>query len=508
MKKFAATVFAAFACLFAFCGAVEADDENPHAFFADADRCVECHVETKESGKATVSAELKKDLVGLCFGCHDDKDLSALHPVEIRPEGPIPKALALDADGAITCGTCHEGHGPYESDRPYVAESLTKKLFSLFTTEKKYRTFFLRMPNDEGQLCLSCHKREVLSTEGFHVREESLFEQYAGSQACEPCHGELYAEWKKTPHARIMKNARKDPSVVVADFETNPPFPKEVILYTVGSHWSQRYVVEKNGELYVKAPIWLILKQEWDRSSWIDKPYTQYCFGCHATGVEVKGKLRFVELGVGCEECHGPAKAHVESNGTAAVVNPDKLNEKRRDMICESCHTSGHDRTGQFRFPVGYVPGRNLELYFQGLMPKIGQSNDTFAGDGSYEDRHRQWLFWVETFLNEKGLGCKVCGNFRQQMVETEKKIMTPSQYCMTCHKRQWPPEEMPEIHAEHHLDVDCRTCHTPRTTASGKRYSIHDHKFMFSGKDQNIVIVRTQTCDGCHAASPSVDGG
>ena len=74
----------------------------------------------------------------------------------------------------------------------------------------------------------------------------------------------------------------------------------EEIKYTIGSQWKQRYLVEKEGKLYI-APIqynvdtdrWVNYHEDnWDKNSWILK-----CGGCHATGVELE-KNTFKEPGV------------------------------------------------------------------------------------------------------------------------------------------------------------------------------------------------------------------
>ncbi len=470
---------------------------GPHAALADPERCGRCHVEVP--GPDTPRPyRFRRDIVSLCLECHRDKDLSSLHPVDIRPGTRIPPDLPLDEQGTMTCATCHDPHSPAEADEPYVAEPIARRLLSMLGKGRRHRTYFLRRRNDRGQLCLGCHDRSRLATQAFHVREGGGAAAYAGSGACKECHPRIYAAWRLTPHARMTRDARKDPGAVLGDFETDPPFPRRDIRYTLGSHWTQRYVVEKKGRLYVKAAIWSITQKAWDRSDWIDKPWVPYCAGCHTTGFEPGEPPRWAELGIGCEACHGPGRAHAESGGEGPVVNPAKLAPVRRQMICESCHTTGHDRTGQFRFPVGYLPGRDLTRYFKGLLPKPGQDNTTFAGDESYEDRHRQWLFWVDHFMDARGLSCDICKNFRSEMQKTEKPRLTPTQFCLSCHRDTLPATPVHERHLAG--GVDCRRCHDPLRTADGTGYSIHDHKFLFQAPPGPPVGPADRACRTCHA--------
>ena len=209
---------------------------------------------------------------------------------------------------------------------------------------------------------------------------------------------------------------------------------------------------------------------------------------------------RFAELSIGCEACHGPGKAHASSGGTGKIVNPAKLKPDRREMICMSCHTSGHDVSGQFRFPLGYLPGEDLMLYYKGLTPKPGQDNATFAGDGSYEDRERQWKFWIDSYLNAKGITCDICKNFRQLQNEEEtgQARMTVPEHCLTCHEKDF---KQTELHSAHQKGgVDCTRCHKPKVVKGGERYSIHDHKFLFGRPTpEKTVTVQGQGCKTCH---------
>jgi hypothetical protein len=306
----------------------------------------------------------------------------------------------------------------------------------------------------------------------------------------------------------MARDPRRHPEAMKADFSSNPPFPKEDVLYVLGSRWTQRFVVDKGGKLQVKAAIWSITGKSWDTSYWVDKPWTNLCQGCHVTGFEIhEDKPRFTELAVGCEACHGPGKAHADSGGSGPIVNPADLNAARRQMICESCHTSGHDRTGQFRFPLGYVPGRDLTSYYKGLTPKPGQDNDTFAGDGSYNDRHRQWLYWVDSYFNARGLTCDICKNFRERKEgQSNTKVkMTVSEHCMTCHDESWPKKD---VHARHlKADVGCDQCHLPALAPGGKSYSIHDHKFLFGKPVSDKPFTPQQACVRCHKQQTAAAG-
>ncbi len=72
------------------------------------------------------------------------------------------------------------------------------------------------------------------------------------------------------------------------------------------------------------------------------------CYACHTTGYGKPGGFVSFEktpelANAGCEVCHGPGSAHVDSGGDASLINRD-LSIKD----CETCHNQ--ERVGAFNF--------------------------------------------------------------------------------------------------------------------------------------------------------------
>ncbi len=475
--------------------------ENPHAFMADPAKCPDCHEGTPRHGRDDfLSLSFKDTIVNLCAACHAGEHLREEHPVELRPENAVPEDLHLDGAYSITCATCHDPHAAHEADRPFVPQTFRERVRSLLRRGERFPTRFLRRPNAAGELCVACHPGGIVSAEGEQLRSgEQGFPDYVGSEACKVCHEVIWEQWRRTLHATNYRDAKQDPAAVRGVFTGDEPFPKEQVLRTVGEHWTQRYLVQGKKELMVIPDTWSLQAGAWLKEGSFNRPWLKYCAGCHVTALNpFDGNS--LEMGTGCEGCHGPGRRHAESTDQTEIINPAVLVESRRDMICEACHTAGHDRSGHFRYPVGYRPGEDLMRYYRGLVPKPGQDVSNYKGDNSYEDRHRQFLFWVSRVNILVGVTCDVCSADRRAATEMEGKDpeyrLTADEMCGTCHREI---KKNQRAHADHAPEVaGCIDCHVPLLNETRTRYSIHDHKYQF-GEPKPEHVAGGDPCAGCH---------
>jgi hypothetical protein len=368
----------------------------------------------------------------------------------------------------MSCLTCHSPHQQAIASEPWVPDIIPQQ------TTEGYKTFLLHEANTAGQLCARCHDTSTgFSTSTMHRQRAFENRDYAGSESCKACHANIYEQWKISPHARMTRKLTKVENHAGIPVE-ELGFSREKIAWVLGSHYVHRFVAKASGTLVVLPKIWDRHKKEWlpvHDYGWKTRYWLKQCAGCHTTGFSSENDS-FAEAGVGCESCHGPALNHTRTGSTEFITSLKSLSPERHEMVCESCHTSGLDNTGDYHFPVGYRPGDDLTEYFSGLTPKPGQSPENFHGDESYEDRRRQWNFLKDRFLLASGLTCDYCQNFREFKTKNNSEFMSHDEYCLTCHTdRHDHPEESP--------GTNCTVCHQPTRTASGT-LSIHDHKFIF----------------------------
>lgn len=130
---------------------------DSHKDLRDMAKCSACHLETPQLLPAEICANMnvpvKDNVTGMCTSCHGYGERS--HPTDVVVDFPVPLDLPLK-NNKITCVTCHYPHGKDESDRRYISTSF---LGWLFSREKKHKTYFLRRPNTNGELCMACHEK-------------------------------------------------------------------------------------------------------------------------------------------------------------------------------------------------------------------------------------------------------------------------------------------------------------------------------------------------------------
>jgi hypothetical protein len=110
---------------------------------------------------------------------------------------------------------------------------------------------------------------------------------YMGATACIECHGDIAKGWKATPHAHAFAS------------------------------------LKTQGE---------------------EKQSIPGCFRCHVVGFEQDGGYVDMSLtpelvNVQCENCHGPARQHVQSGG-----DPELITQQPDEASCRVCHTEGQDK--------------------------------------------------------------------------------------------------------------------------------------------------------------------
>jgi predicted CXXCH cytochrome family protein len=277
--------------------------------------------------------------------------------------------------------------------------------------------------------------------------------EFIGSIRCRTCHRifqkELIENFLKSPHAKAMADIRKTKEAIVSDL-TTAPFPKEKIAYAFGSGIKEQAYLGQ--DLKLLPGRWLAAEKRWVPEKEADA--RKECLGCHTLGYDPSSG-KWLEIGVGCESCHGPGSEHekaVSSNLPVdairkAILSPKKIEPKRAGMICGQCHSSGKDKSGSYPFPVGFRAGDNLEDFFLDSKPK---------GPG----RNQQFSDLIQSKHWEKDVICYKCHDphgFTKQPHLLRKPV---NDLCMECHGSTVKDIKSHAPNAPE--GATCATCHMP----------------------------------------------
>jgi hypothetical protein len=295
--------------------------------------------------------------------------------------------------------------------------------------------------------------------------------------------------------------------VILGDFASTDPdlsFTRDDLAYVVGGQFSQRYLTEIEGELYILPAQWNIVSGEWvayHPDDWRERPYTSYCAGCHTTGFDPNTGT-WLEDGVQCEACHGPGLDHVALAGDRAhIVNPANLTFDEQTEVCGQCHLRGHDPTGEYDFPTQYRPGGPLTLN-EAFIPTTDP--DAFFPDGSSKRHHQEYLDW-QLSPHAEGVACVFC-HVSHSRGETEHQTRFVGNHrCVICHEEK---KDL-ALHIPFHPlgEMVCTDCHMPTLAESSEaEYNFDFHSHTFWPPDPRVTMqyggqgVMPNACNLCHS--------
>ncbi|MBC8412969.1 MAG: ammonia-forming cytochrome c nitrite reductase subunit c552 [Nitrospira sp.] len=382
--------------------------------------------------------------------------------------------------------------------------------------------------------------------------------EYVGSERCKECHWKEHDSWNHTLHSKFLQTASK--RSVIGDFSRNNTLTIKVtdkspiqagesitarfsirngkyyihavgpewdprdyeVKYVIGINRKQNYVTEfPNGELHVLPVEWLVEEQRWVDSSGLQDHYPgdgkywsdgqmiwQFkCGSCHVTGMKInyskesdKFNTEWVDLGIGCEACHGPGSDHIMAarvlfeKEKETIINPSKLPWRLRAAVCGQCHNWGKsyekvprerdDFPLNYAFAKGYQVGEPLYLYY----------DEELSDDKKH---HQQYNEWEKSPHAKAGVMCTTCHAVHQEgLHKNPHKALTKyiaDTVCTNCHTAV-------EKKAAHRIHTfgSCIACHMPES-----RGYEHSHTFEFVSPEESLraggVDKKPNSCSGCH---------
>lgn len=281
------------------------------------------------------------------------------------------------------------------------------------------------------------------------------------------------------------------------------------------------------------------------------------CIQCHAVAGEpqetewhdergalhVRYRSRVAELGIACEACHGPGRAHADhyrnpvrrgaartatrtpvprgvtpsevARGRAELTSPARMDAASSSAICGQCHAYFVPTDETAFWETGYartVPGEPLDRTRQllnlatplGEAPLISRElGSIFWPDGTIRVGGREYNGLVESACyaqgqGERQLGCGSCHSMHDSDPSDQlarEVALDPDAPCRTCHSTK----EEHSGHAPGSVGASCVNCHMPKT-AYALQKSIRSHRIQIPDPSRRDV---PSACSLCHVDRP-----
>lgn len=313
---------------------------------------------------------------------------------------------------------------------------------------------------------------------------------YAGSDTCLQCHADKHTPWSQSPHALMMREY--EPGLPgVPDPAGGSISAAQVEFVLGGGSYRRQFLVPDTTrrELLVHPSQYNVANGTWTdvhRDDWQSRPWRVHCAGCHVTGFDeaIAAPTPFAEVGVGCEACHGPARAHATSGDPAdiASLNPaeGETTLARAYDVCASCHSRGTSTSGVYRFAAGFEPGQDLDAFLQPVAEGDEEAFWPRTTGAPLVSRmnHQQAIDLTQSPGHPSCSGCHDPHGATEHPAQLLRDPAT-DELCTECHTGIDSATHGNHPVVEGTPTVTCVACHMPRTATSALRYDIASHAML-----------------------------
>lgn len=236
------------------------------------------------------------------------------------------------------------------------------------------------------------------------------------------------------------------------------------------------------------------------------------CGECHTTAYR-KGyddeadryQTTWAEGSVGCQACHGPGRAHVESArqpGRDGALRPQLTPNRRLDAAHEQVDQCAVCHARRTRLVEAAQPGQALLDQF---MPDLLRA-DLYHADGQQLDEVFEYGSYRQSRMYQAGVACSDCHDPHSGRLRADGNAL-----CTACHNPSPDQGRFPGLQAKnydsaaHHFHPagqagsQCVDCHMP----SQNYMVVHarrDHSIRIPRPDLSARLGVPNACQGCHA--------
>jgi predicted CXXCH cytochrome family protein len=390
--------------------------------------------------------------------------------------------------------------------------------------------------------------------------------EFAGSDQCRSCHLSHYDSWHDSYHRSMTQlpsretvlapfdgqvldsggvsctvhregdvyfvdmpdpdwEATEYPSGVARGQTTNAPRVRLPVVMTTGSHHLQAYWVpsEHGNKLRIFPYVYQIALGRWipNSDSFISPPdrkrypqiWNNNCVQCHSVAGEVgyepgNWQTRVAELGIACEACHGPGKAHVAQHSNPltryaqrwsvgsdpTIVNPARLTPQQSSQVCGQCHTAFDSKVATPK--NAFRPGAE----FHQLFTMADENDPSFWRDGSMRIGGREFSGMSQSACYLKGeMSCLSCHSMHASNPDKQMRPeMLGDHACTQCHAEKAVNSQLHTHHAADSEGSRCFNCHMPHSSYALFK-GIRSHRIDSPSAASSVMHGRPNACNQCH---------
>lgn len=218
------------------------------------------------------------------------------------------------------------------------------------------------------------------------------------------------------------------------------------------------------------------------------------CLSCHAGRVAPldrnSSRYRepsFLQMAIGCENCHGPGAAHVEyqsalasqrAGGEDPIVNPMTLDHQRREAVCYQCHLHSQARVLRpERSHYDYRPGDHLDDIWAHMVRGSGIDDGKTKAVAHVQQMHASVCFQASLERPEsQRMGCISCHD-PHSVPQPQERITFYRDRCLQCHQQR---DCTTPTAARDAVSDSCIACHMPsRAITDIAHTSQTDHRIL-----------------------------
>lgn len=370
---------------------------------------------------------------------------------------------------------------------------------------------------------------------------------YRGSRSCRKCHEHFYELWESSHHGKAMQewspefaeaNLTPCDTAVLSGrdyyrylqrnkkaFIKNTDSGKSYrISYALGGKYVYYFLTPfPRGKLQTLPLGYDVKNQEWfDITAsalrthadindsvfhWTDRRYTfnTACYSCHVSQLSSDYSIEndtyhssWLEAGINCETCHGPAEKHNDAFSEAEKKGfvPDSIylstvtqdcgySADQVNTSCSYCHAKIISLTPLYR------PGDTFFQHFD----LITYENPDYYADGRDLGENYTYTSWLmSSCVRDSNIDCLHCHTSSGRYIQKDD----PNASCLPCHADRVSNAAVHSFHPEDSPGNICINCHMPKTDFARMTRSDHSMRPPMPGLTVNYGS--PNACNICHS--------